>query len=95
MLQGGPHRHLARSVRVRDFMEASEPAPPPPAEEPRLAPDDMLERALKLFDATGEPRIAVVASGPGGPRLVGHASQVRALSHFNAALIEVSREEHR
>jgi len=95
MLQGGPHRHLARSVRVRDFMEASDPEPPPPADVPRLDPDDKLERALKLFDATGAPRIAVVASGADGPRLVGHATQVRALSHFNAALIEASREEHR
>jgi chloride channel protein, CIC family len=94
MLQGGPHRHLARSVRVRDFMEAAEPEPPPPADVPRLAPDDRLERALKLFDATGASHIAVVADGAQGPRLVGHAAQVRALRYFNAALVEASREEH-
>ena len=96
MLQGGPHRHLARSVRVHDFMEAAaKPEPPPPGDVPRLAPDDRLEQALKLFDATGASRIAVVENGVDGPRLVGHATQVRALGYFNAALIEASQEAHR
>jgi hypothetical protein len=36
-----------------------------------------------------------VADGAEGPRLVGHAAQVRALRYFNAALVEASREEHR
>lgn len=96
-LQEGPHRHLERTVRARDFMvPEEEPSVAPPGEDgPQLSPDDTLERALQLFDTTGAAHIPVVAMGPDGPRLVGHAIQVEVLRFFITALIEASREEHR
>jgi CIC family chloride channel protein len=95
----GPHHYLFRSVRVRDFLEpladdAEAVAFDPGAGKPFLRPADSLESALRTFDASGQDSIAVVDPDD-ATRIVGHASQVRALRYFNKALIDISVEEHR
>lgn len=99
----GPHRYLFRTVRVRDFFErlaeeteaGEQPEPFDPGEgKPYLRPGDTLETALRMFDNSGESSVPVV--DPDDPtRIIGRASQVRALGYFNRALIDISVEEHR
>lgn len=96
-LQEGAHRWLIRAVHVSDFMEPRSETDPQDLEQadtPRLVPADDLEAALRLFDTTGKARIAVVETRE-STRIIGHADHVTALSRFNQALIEASREEHR
>ena len=98
-LQEGAHKHIVRSLCVRDFMkpcEADETPEPiaPESETPWLTPDDTVEAALRAFDMCGEHRIAVVDANDTS-RVVGWADQVAALNAFNAALIEAHEEEHR
>lgn len=99
VVREGSHRFLARTVSVSSFLEPvaeDEERPPfdPASGEPRLHADDSLEKALRLFDQTGAARIAVI--DPLSPdRVIAWASQVRALRHFNRALIDASVEEHR
>jgi len=101
----GPHRYLFRTLRVNDFFEplpektegqeGDEPEPFDPGEGlPYLRPGDTLETALRMFDNSGQSTIPVVDPDD-VTRIVGHASQVRALRFFNRALIDVSVEEHR
>ncbi|HSM41427.1 MAG TPA: chloride channel protein, partial [Afifellaceae bacterium] len=99
----GPHRHLFRTVRVRDFFdrlpgepEAGEPPKPfdPGEGKPYLRPGDTLETALRMFDNSGESSVPVVDPDD-ATRIIGRASQVRALGYFNRALIDISVEEHR
>ena len=95
-IQSGPHRAIGRSVRVMDFMRLanSDEARREPDAGDALKPTDTLERALRLFDTTGEPTLPVI--DPRDPsRVVGECSQVRALDRFNKALIAASEEEHR
>ncbi len=95
----GPHSQLMRTVRVNEFMERVPPdlsERPLPLEEgaPRLLTSDTLERALRVFDETGEPEIPVVRTAAVS-QIVGYARQVDALRHFNEALIDASIEEHK
>lgn len=95
----GPHRYLFKSVRVRDFLEplpqTAEPEGFDPAGGgPYLRPADTLETALRTFDASGETTVPVVDPDD-STRIIGHASQVRALRYFNKSLIDLSVEEHR
>ncbi|MFK7793086.1 MAG: chloride channel protein, partial [Devosiaceae bacterium] len=95
----GPHSQLMRSVRVNDFMERLPPdldERPARLEEgtPRLLTSDTMERALRVFDETGVEEIPVVRAAAVS-QIVGHASQVKALRHFNEALIDASIEEHK
>ncbi len=99
----GPHRYLFRTVRVRDFFErlpeepeAGEPPEPfdPGEGKPYLRPGDTLETALRMFDNSGESSVPVVDPDD-ATRIIGRASQVRALGYFNRALIDISVEEHR
>jgi hypothetical protein len=60
----------------------------------RLTPDDTLEVTLRAFDTSGLARIAVFDSN-NMENQVGWADYTRALSTFNAALIEANVEEHR
>ena len=99
VMQEGPHRHIVRKIRVETFMRLladGEQIPPfdPESGEPSLVPTDTLEAALRLFDDTGAPRIAVVDARD-RTRVIGHAYQVDALSKLTGELIEVSVEEHR
>lgn len=97
-LQEGPHKHIVRSLKIRDFM-----APLEDGEEEMkvvgedivwLTPDDTVETALRTFDQTGENRIAVVDARD-TDKLVGWAERLDALDAFNTALIEANVEEHR
>lgn len=95
----GPHSQLMRTVRVNEFMERVPPdlsERPPPLEEgaPRLLTSDTLERALRVFDETGQQEISVVRAAAVS-QIVGYARQVDALRHFNKTLIDASIEEHK
>ena len=95
----GPHRYLFRTVRVRDFLQPladdDEPEPFDPGEgNPYLRPGDTLETALRTFDNSGEASVPVVDPDD-VTKIIGRASQVRALRYFNRALIDISVEEHR
>lgn len=97
MLQDGPHSHLARTVRVGDFVDLlseDETSEPLDQNEPVLAPEDTLETALRLFAETGYDRLPV-ASNRMEMKIIGYALHVHALRYFNAALIDASVEEHR
>jgi len=95
----GPHRQLMRIKKVMDFMDvlgadAETEAFDPDAGTPFLKATDTLENALRLFDEGGNTRLPVVDSRD-PTKIIGWATQVRALDYFNKALIEVSVEEHR
>ena len=97
-LQEGPHKSIQRRLRVEIFMTPVDPDAEPvhleDAEAPWLMATDTLERALREFDRTGLPRIAVVSSTD--PTLIiGHADRIKALNLFNKALIDAAVEEHR
>ncbi len=98
-LQEGPHKHIVRSLRVRDFMTPLGPdETPPPIEETAesawLTPDDTVEAALRAFDRAGAERLPVVDANDTS-RTIGWAGQLQAVNAFNRALIEATEEEHR
>ena len=95
----GPHRALMRTRRVMDFMDLPDPDGQPetfdPAKgTPSLKPTDTLEHALRLFDTGGHARLPVVDERDPA-RIITWATQMKALSYFNKALIDASVEEHR
>ena len=98
-LGDGPHRRIMRTYRVADFMtplteEETENRPEVDPEDASLKAEDSLEVAMRAFDFTGHTRIAVV--DPNIPeRQVGWAEYTKAITIFNAALIEANVEEHR
>jgi chloride channel protein, CIC family len=98
VIQEGPHRVLMKTLRVSDFMhglgEGESDVLPEAERELALRLDDTLETALRAFDTSGAERIPVVHPADRG-RIVGWASQVRALASFNKELIASSVEEHR
>src|SRR5680860_1840070 len=98
VLHEGPNRTVMRDIRVRNIMRAlrdGDPTVLPEGERERaLQSDETLETALRAFDTMGAERLPVVDPRDRG-KIVGWASQARALSAFNKALIEASVEEHR
>jgi len=54
---------------------------------------DSLEIALRMFDDSGLPDLPVVDVQRDN-LIIGHATQIKALSHFNQALVAASEEEH-
>jgi CIC family chloride channel protein len=98
VLHEGPHRTVMKDIRVADFMRppaAGDSTVLPAGERERaLQSDETLETALRSFDTLGADRLPVVDSKDRS-RIVGWASQARALSWFNKALIAASVEEHR
>ena len=98
-LGDGPHRRIMRTWKVSDFMtelspeERENPAERSP-DDPRLASGDTLEVTLRTFDNSGHARIAVYAHSDNETQ-IGWADYTKALSTFNAALIEANIEEHR
>ncbi len=95
----GPHRALTRSRRVMDFMDPLDPDAEPEQYDtesgtPTLKRSDTLEVALRLFDKGGHARLPVIDDRE-PEKIVGWATQVRALRYFNKALIDASVEEHR
>ena len=98
VLHEGPHRTVMKDIRVSDFMRPpaeGDPVMLPKGERERaLLSDETLETALRSFDTLGADRLPV-ADPKDRSRIVGWASQARALSWFNKALIATSVEEHR
>ncbi|RME98620.1 MAG: chloride channel protein [Alphaproteobacteria bacterium] len=98
-LREGPHAHIVRSLKVREFMiPASEEEQREPVEiddeTPWLTPDDTVEAALRTFDSAGQHRVVVV--DPDDTRkLLGWAEHLDALNAYNRALIAANVEEHR
>jgi len=97
MLEEGPHKHLAQHIRVRDIMNPFKDGDALPefdiaTAKAWLRPSDTLESALRAFDSSGEERLIVIEGKDQRP--VGWAYHVKALSNFNKALVEQSREEH-
>ena len=97
----GPHKYVMRSNKVKDFMTKLEQGTEPvyllkqEDEEPIfLQETDSLEAALRMFDDSGLPDLPVVDAKCDN-MIIGHATQIKALSHFNMALIATSEEEHR
>ncbi len=97
-LEDGPQRQLTRTIYVHQFMTRLGPdednTPPRDEGTPLLTPQDTLATALNSFNEVGLSRIPVVDAG-NRDVLIGWAYHVKALDRFNAALIEVSAEEHR
>ena len=98
-VQSGPHRTISHTIRVMDFMRMAEPDDDPPVPrdpnaEPALKPTDTLEHALRQFDTAGVGTMPVVDEAD-PTRVIGRASQVRALDRYKDALIAASVEEHR
>ena len=98
VLHEGPHRTVMRDIRVSDIMrplQDGDSAVLPEGERERaLQADETLETALRAFDTMGAERLPVVETHDRS-KIVGWASQSRALSAFNKALIAASVEEHR
>ena len=94
----GPHRMVVRNTKVADFMDLLDPdesdALPAGEETVTLRPDDSLETALRTFDEGGHSSLPVIDARD-ETRVIGHATQVAALSAYNKALVEISVEEHR
>lgn len=99
MLEEGPHAHLIKYHRVRDFMsdyvKKDDELPfDILSGKPWLKTRDTLETALRAFDTTDETRLPVMEGSGKRMRQVGWVTHVKALSSFNKALVEQSREEH-
>ncbi len=104
-LARGPQAYLAATVSVRDLMRprgADNGAPDGGCRElvdqgAALAPDDTLERALKMFDRLRGPYLPVLDGRSGEaepPELLGAVFHVDALRTYNRVLEEEMREEH-
>jgi CIC family chloride channel protein len=98
VLREGPHRTVMRDIHVADFMQPlaeGEPDTLPEKErEQALRADETLERALRVFDTLGAERLPVV-DGQHRDKIIGWASQVRALHLFNRELLASGVKEHR
>jgi chloride channel protein, CIC family len=98
VLHEGPHRTLMKDVRVKDFMRQLEEGQSDELREGdrerALQSDETLETALRRFDALGAERLPVVRPDDRS-KIIGSASQARALAWFNKELIALSVEEHR
>jgi len=98
VLHEGPHRTVMKDMRVSDIMRPLQDGDPvvlPEGERERaLQADETLETALRAFDTLGAERLPVVETHDRS-KILGWASQARALSAFNKALIAASVEEHR
>lgn len=98
VLHEGTHRMLMKDIRVSDFMRPLEKGNDDVLSEGEreraLQSDETLETALRSFDTMGEERLPVV-NAKDRSKIIGWASQARALSCFNKKLIESSVEEHR
>lgn len=98
-LQEGPHKQIALSLRVRDFMTKLDPKEETPKldpddDAPTLTESDTVESALRAFDRSGRDRIAVVDKWTTS-RVVGWVEHLRVLNAYNAALIAAHEEEHK
>ncbi|PLX32824.1 MAG: chloride channel protein [Hyphomicrobiales bacterium] len=98
-LTDGPHKHIVRTLRVREFMTFLEDdeAPfrlDPDGEQPWLTPADTLETALRALDRAGDSRVAVIDSNEPG-LVIAWASRLDAIELYNKALIQANIEAYR
>ncbi|MEM7069351.1 MAG: chloride channel protein [Pseudomonadota bacterium] len=101
-LRDGPHKYVMRITKVSDFYAAAdrsiETQKLEADEEGNLPPyvriSDNLETALRTFDNCGLQSLPVVDSAR-ELNIVGEATQNKALSYFNNALVASSEEEHK
>ena len=90
----GCGRAWAKQARVDERREDESPEIDPESTAPRLRPSDSLEMALRAFDAGGYSRLPVI--DPRKPdKIIAWATQVKALTYFNRALVAASEEEHK
>ncbi len=96
----GPHKYVMRSNKVKDFMTVLEQGKEPVYIEKQEDEDpvflqeaDSLEVALRIFDDSGLSDLPVVDTQRDN-LIIGNATQIKALSHFNKALVAASEEEH-
>ncbi len=97
MLEEGPHQYYARQIRVRDIMAPFAKGEELPhfditSSKAWLRTNDTLETALRAFDSSGKSRLIVLDGHKHKP--VGWLYHVDALSNYNKALVNQSREEH-
>ncbi|NKB51389.1 MAG: chloride channel protein [Rhizobiaceae bacterium] len=97
-VQDGPHRMMVRNTRVADFMvpldESDDDVFDPEQDIIPLRADTSLEVAMRQFDDQGSPRLPVIDARD-NTKIIGWASQLRALRTYNNALVDMSVEEHR
>ncbi len=96
-LEEGPHQYYARQIRVRDIMsyfDENDEIPQFDIKESKawLRARDSLETALRAFESSGKSRL-IVLEGP-EHKPIGWLYHVDALSNYNKALVEQSKEEH-
>jgi chloride channel protein, CIC family len=95
-IAGGASSHVQRTLKVRDFMKPLEAGSEPVELDEQahcLEAGNTLEHALRIFDSSGQEELPVIASAS-ERTVVGMATQIGALRHFNAALAAASEEEH-
>ena len=100
MLEGGPHRHVARTIPVSRFMRGLAGAHPEPLPEgdtlPHVNTGSTLEHVLRAFDQDDAlNRLPVVAHRGDGEVVIGWVHKADALRAFNKALVDLSIEEHK
>lgn len=94
-LDEGAHRRVGRSLTISGLIQPLPPGESAAAAGPcALATTDMLETALRAFDACGLERLPV-ADPRDRNHAVGVLEQTEVLKAFNAALIEAVAEEQR
>ena len=98
-LTDGPHKHIVRTIRVKDFMAFLEEDEVPPEINPEndtvwLTPADTLETTLRALDRAGESRIAVVDNNDPSV-VIAWASRLDAIEAYNKALIQANIEAYR
>ncbi len=97
MLEEGPHQHFARQTRVRDLMVLFKNDDIVPefdisSSKAWLRSGETLEAALRAFDNSGQTRLIVLDGHEHIP--IGWLYHIDALSNYNKALVEQSKEEH-
>jgi CIC family chloride channel protein len=97
-VQNGPQQSLLRQRTVRDFMTPVSDTENWPKFDPEigtvfLKPSWTLEYALRAFDTGGHNTLPVVDEGD-ETTIIAWAHLSHGLRHFNAALIELTEEEH-
>jgi CIC family chloride channel protein len=99
VFRDGAHQYLMKTTKVADFMDVKTENGEieiynEHLDTPSLKVADTLEYALRAFDSGGHMRLPVV-DVKDNQIIIGWATQIAALRHFNGALIDANVEEHR
>ena len=99
MLEGGPHRHVARTIPVSRFMRGLAGSSPEAFEDeatPHATTRTTLEQVLRQFDVDDAlNRIPVISNRGTEKVIIGWVHKADALRAFNKALVDLSIEEHK